>query len=126
MSDLKILRGRDINATVNGQALFGLTELSTAHKPQYHEVYEYLSASPYARVPAGSICRIKLYMHSLFSRQIPMDGSFTLTVGDDEYEYIYSGCRVLERNTAARGDKSIEEVFLIEAESQTERVIDDE
>lgn len=126
MNELKILRGRDIEAFVNGQDIFGLTELSATCKPKYHDVFEYLSSSPYERLQEGCAYSIKLKMLSLFSGQVPMDGSFTLSVSSDSTEYSYENCRVLERHTEARGDKSINEVFIIEAEKQTKRVIDDE
>ena len=126
MSELRILRGRDIEAFINGRGMYGLTELSAAGKPKYHEVYEYLSSSPYERLHEGCVYSIKLKMLSLFSSQVPMESSFTLSVSDDSYEYSYEDCRVLERHTEARGDKGITEVFIIEAEKQTKRVIDDE
>lgn len=126
MNELRILRGRDIEAFVNGRDMYGLTELTATCKPKYHEVFEYLSASPYERLQEGCVYSIKLKMLSLFSSQVPMEGSFTLSVSDDTTEYSYENCRVIERYTDARGDKSIKEVFIIEAEKQTKRVIDDE
>ena len=38
MNELRILRGRDIGAAVDGSEIFGLTELTATAKPVYHEV----------------------------------------------------------------------------------------
>ena len=126
MNELRILRGRDIEAFIDGLGIYGLTEMTATGKPKYHDVYEYLSSSPYERLQEGCVYSIKLKMLSLFSSQVPTDGSFTLSVSDDTAEYSYENCRVVERHTEARGDKSIKEVFIIEAEKQTKRVKDDE
>nr|WP_316623874.1 hypothetical protein [uncultured Ruminococcus sp.] len=126
MNELRILRGRDIGAAVDGSEIFGLTELTATAKPVYHEVFEYLRSAPFDRINEGCACSIKLKMLSMFSSQVPMDRSFTLSVSDDSFEYSYEDCRVVERHTEARGDKGINEVFLIKAEKQTKRVIDDE
>ena len=126
MSTLKVLRGRDIEAKINNSPLFGLSELDVTDKPRFRYIYEYLSETPYDAIGQGNSYRIRLKLLSMFSEQIPMDRSFSLSLNDGEYLYIYEQCRVVERYTDVQGNESVKEVFQIEAQFMREQEIDDD
>ena len=126
MSELRIIRGRDIAALIDDSELCGVTELDVTAKQKLHPVREYLSGVPHAMLPSGNSYRIRLRMLSLFSSQVPTDRAFTLSVSEEEIIYIFEQCRVVQRDTDAQGDKGIKEVFHIEAQRMREQEIDDD
>ncbi len=126
MSELRIVRGRDIHAAINGVELFGVTELDVTGGQKLHYVKEFLSSTPCAVLHSGCSYGIRLKTLSLFSYQIPMDKAFTLSVLDEEMLYIFEQCRVVKRHTNAQGDSGVKEVFQIEAQRMREQEIEDE
>lgn len=126
MNDLRIIRGKDVKMTVDDELLFGMTEFSSEEKRKYHDVYEYLSDKPLQRIPGHAAYTIKLAVMTLFCDQIPHDRRFTLCVRCDETEYVYEGCAVTASKSEINGATGGSQVFTIEADRMTERVIDDE
>ena len=126
MNDLRIFRGKDVKMTVDNELLFGMTEFSSEEKRKIHDVYEYLSDKPLDRIPGSAMYTIKLVVMTLFCDQIPRDRRFTLCVRCDETEYVYEGCLAVASKSEINGAAGGTQVFTIEADRMTERVIDDE
>ncbi len=126
MNELRIIRGRDILLKADHRELFGVTEVSAVERPEFHEVHEYLSTVPVARVPQGTVHRLELKMLSLFDDQIPRDRSFTLSVIGDEYAYIYENCRLTECRYDVKGSTPSQTVFLIKSEKMTQQEVEDD
>ena len=126
MDELRIIRGRDIGAAIDGTELCGLTELRATCKRKTRPVYEYLSSAPYALLPDQSSYEIRLDMMTMFGGQVPTDAPFTLSISDRTHEYIYEHCRVSRRYTEVKGSADAREVFLIEAQNMREQEIENE
>ena len=126
MSELRIIRGKDIELKLNGSPLFGVTEFTSTENKVFHEVKEYMSSKVAARVPQQPEYKIKLRAMSMFDPLIPEDGSFTLSLRYEYEEYVYGGCRVLSREKAAKGIGSPESVYSVTAESCIWREAEDE
>lgn len=125
MSELTVYRGRDVRLYLNSDDLFGVTEFNAHEKRKLHDVYEYLSSSPYDRVPQSAGYEIRLSILSLFSNQIP-DDVFTISVKSDYIEYLYEGCILKESRHEVHGVGSAREVFIIEAQKLTKREVEDD
>ena len=126
MSELRIIRGRDIDVFINNRPAFGITELSVRKKRGYHDVYEFLSSEPVERIAQGTGYEVKLKMMSMFDSQIPSDESFSISVIEDEVEYSVGGCIVTDVCSKVNGGANAVQSYMIEALSFTERVIEDE
>ena len=126
MSELRIIRGRDIAAFINERKLCGVTELDVTAKQKLHPVHEYLSGTPRAVLPGGKSYRIRLRMLSMFSYHVPTDRMFTLSIREEDYIYIFDQCRVVQQYTDAQGDKGIKEVFQIEAQIMRKQEVEDD
>lgn len=126
MSELRVVRGRDIRMFVNNDTLFGVISFSAKEMRSYHAVREFLSASPVDMVPQGEEYELKLKTMTLFGDQLPSAATFKLRLIEDGEEFTYSGCRVTQTDQEADGGKIAGQVYIITADSFTRRVIDDE
>ena len=126
MTELRIVRGRDIALHIDGKPAFGVTELSIKQKYGFHDVREFLDSEPVYRVDQRAVYQIKLSVMALFDKQAPCDREFTLSLIEDGIEYSYTSCRVTEAYTAAQGNRNAEQTFIIEALGLRELLIDDE
>ena len=121
MSELRIIRGSDIQLYAGDTPLFGVTAFSAAEKKQYHAVYEYGNAAACAYIPQGASYELELCVLSLFDKQLPT-GSFTLRVVDGDTTYSYDACRVTGRKTAVKGSGKAVEVFTLAADNMRKQV----
>ena len=126
MNELRIIRGRDIGAFIDGAPLFGLTMFSAKEIRGYHAVREFLNSEPVERIAQGTAYEIKLELMTMFGAQIPSSRPFTLSFVENDEEFIYSGCRVGEVSQTAQGNKIVSQVYSVTADDFTRRVIDDE
>lgn len=126
MHELKLVRGTQITAYAADAPLFGLLSLNAVQQKRYHDVYEYLSATPCERVPQRERYEITLRFLSLFDDQIPSDAVFTLRVEDDDFSYIYGGCRLISRKTEVGGNDHAVGIVTVEADTLQKRRIEDE
>ena len=126
MSELRVVRGRDIRLFVNNDPLFGVISFFAKENRSYHAVREFLSSSPVEMVPQSAEYELKLRTMTLFGEQLPSDRAFTLSLVEDGEEFSYSGCRLIRTEQEADGGKIAGQVHSITANSFTRRVIDDE
>ena len=126
MSELRIVRGTDINIYADDIPLFGVTAFTASQTVKYHEVYEYLSAAPCERVSQGEGYVIQLQILSLFDGQLPTDRIFTLRVIDGDREYRYENCRVVESKTQVKGNHYADVTVIVEADYMRKRGTENE
>ena len=125
MTELSIKRGRDIDLSVNGHPLCGVTHFSAVTKRQRHELCEYLCGEPYAACTEGESHELVLTVLSLFAGGIPQEDGFTLSVEDGETEYCYENCTVVKIERDIRGDKAVIDRYTVRAVSMTQRRMND-
>lgn len=125
MSELTVLRGRDIDIFADDKPLFGVTSFSAKEKKTYHCVHEFLSSEPVERVPQKTEYELKVKIMAMFSVQIPVDRAFVLKLSADGEEFTYYGCIATAVEREAQGNKSAESVFTLTADSFGKRVTDD-
>lgn len=123
MNDLRIIRGTDISIHADDKPLFGVTAFTASQVVKYHKVYEFLSAKPCRRVPQGEGYVIKLQILSLFDGQLPTDRMFTLCVTDEDREYWYENCMVVESKTQVKGNHYADVTVTVEADYMRKRGI---
>ena len=121
MSELRLIRGSDVKLYAGDTPLFGVTGMYAVKKSPFHEVYEYLSASPCDYIPQGEAYEIELSFLSLFDKQLPTDEPFTLQVVDGDSAYCYDNCRVIGQKTTLKGDDHAAEVFTVRADNMRKR-----
>ena len=121
MTELCIARGRDIELYLDDALLCGVTHLKAESHYRQLELYEYLSAEPYAKAPQGETHEITLTVLPLFGGAIPLDGRFSLQIADAGVEYVYDGCMVTAYSRDARGDRIVTDHYKIKADRMTKR-----
>ena len=126
MTELTVTRGRDIELYADGERLYGVTRFRAVSRINRHDIFEYLSGVPYDSVNAGESHELEIKALSLFRDALPTDRSFVLTAVDGGTEYSYSGCRVVKRDRNVRGDKLLNDVYTVKADSMTKRRISDD
>lgn len=126
MSELRIIRGKDITLFLGGEPLFGVTEFSVYEKPVYHEIRECMRSKAVTHVPQEAVCQLKLKLLTVFDGQIPGNGTFTLAVRYENEEYIYENCRVTERICGAKGAGNAESTYVLEADGMTRQEAENE
>ena len=126
MSDLKIIRGKDIELRINDRIIFGVTEFTAHEKTAFHEVRECMSSKPVALVPQEPEYEIKLTLMSMFDGQIPENRVFSLSLRYDDEEYVYGGCRVLSRDKVVKAMGGPLSVYTISAEDRAYHVIEED
>ena len=124
MTELRIIRGRDILLYINGEQLYGVTDFHAVSRRSSHEIREYLSGQPLAVVNAGEHYELTLKALSLFRPASTADG-FCLKVEDEETVYLYEGCVVTRCERNIRSDKNVTDSYTITAEKMTKRSIND-
>lgn len=125
MSELTVLRGRDIEIFADERPLFGVTSFSAKEKTSYHSVHEFLSSQAVERVAQGTVYELRLKIMAIFSSQIPADRAFDIRLRADGEEFTYYGCRTAAVEREAQGNKNTDSVFTLTADSFGRRVTDD-
>ena len=125
MSELRVVRGRDLELRLNGEELCGVTFFRAVSQNKANEIREYLSSDPVAVLPGAQRHEIELSALEMFGGAVPEGESFSLSVIDPDSEYVYEGCIVVrkERSLSAKGSLSVK--YLIKAEKMTKRGISD-
>lgn len=121
MTDLTITRGRDMELYLDDEPLCGVTHFKAQSRYQHHEVYEYLSAQPVAKLKGGESHQLELTVLSLFGGAIPGDRSFSIRVVDGAEEYVYEDCVVTGYERDIRGDKPVTDGYTLKADRMTKR-----
>lgn len=126
MSELRIIRGRDIVLFLDDEPLFGVTEFSAAEKRVFHQVRECMRSAAVKHVPQGAHYQLKLKALNVFDGQIPEDEPFTLSVRFEDEEYVYENCRLTECVYGAKGAENAESIYTLEADSMRWQEVEDE
>ena len=121
MTEMSIIRGRDIRLSLDGTALCGVTHFSAASRYERHELHEYLSAAPYAEVPEGESHEIVMEVLSLFKSVLDGRDGFTLSAEDKDSTVAYHGCHVVKIERDIRGDQPAADRYTIRAAGMTKR-----
>ena len=123
MSELRVIRGRDLELKVDGDVLCGATYFKAVSQSRTREIREFLSGQPVDVLSAGGSHEIELTVLELFAGGVPEDSEFTLSVADGGSEYIYEGCRVVRRERIAPAKANLSDKYLIRAVKMTKRGI---
>ncbi len=126
MSELRIIRGKDIILRADDGILFGVTEFGAVEKRKLHEVYECMSSKPIARIPQDTEYELKIKAMSMFDGQIPEDREFELRLRLDEADHVYTGCRTIGVVRNIKGDQNAETEYIITADGFLIREVEDE
>ncbi len=119
MTELCITRGRDIGLSLDGEPLCGVTHFSAVTRYPQHELYEYLSAVPYDRIPEGESHEIVLTVLSLFGNVLDGREGFLLCAEDDDTAVEYEDCHVVKVELDVRGDTAVTDRYTIKAAKMT-------
>ena len=126
MSELRIIRGKDIVLFLDDEPLFGVTEFSATEKRVYHQVRECMRSAAVKHVPQEAHYQLKVKALNVFDGQIPEDELFTLSVRFEDEEYVYENCRLTECVYGAKGAENAESIYTLEADSMRWQEVEDE
>ena len=125
MTELLITRGKDLRLSAEGEALYGVTDFKARSTITGHEIHEFLSSQPAATAAVRESHELELRVLSLFGGALDGKEDFSVSVTDDEAEYIYGGCKVIKKERAANADGRVIDAYTIKAKSMTKRGIND-
>ena len=117
MNTLKILKGRDINLSVNSQPLSFVTEFSATEKSTTYPIKEMLSDEVVDHIIRDKKYKITLTALSLFDFSVFDSEPFSIVVSSDNVCYTYGGCRLLGVTHDVKAEKPITDRYEIEAQS---------
>lgn len=122
MSEFRITRSRDIELTVGGERLFGVTDFAASSVSEGYPIREYLSGEPVAVVSGKTDYELRLSVLSLFRYDVLEEDGFTLGVVDGDTAYYYDGCAVVGSKRSVRAGKNVVDEFIIRAAGMRKQV----